>query len=592
MGKLIAIDRSTMELEGLRKLVADCVEKHCYRSAIFFGDKVCLLSGEEDRDVYQLCQAYFYSGQHGRALNRLTRHRESRDGEGRGADWEGHKSFRYLAARCLAESQEWERCLQTLDEGEDGGEGSSDGAAASRRDVAVSLFSKRMDTSEEEGEPGLRRSQRRRGQRPKGDGGSNGVAPGHNKSELEIESAMNVLRARCYESMDNRERAKQHYVRALEASDPFCYEAFEALIGNHMLTAREERDLFDNLDLGRDAQHGWWLKALYECKGKKYGKVEEVQGKLGALEGEEFGLSSSLDVLTCKAEFLYHCCEYRRCYEVTQRVLQEDPHHLDVLPCHLACAVELGRKNDLFLLGHQLVEEHPARAVSWFAVGCYYLCISQHDSAERYFQKATGLEKDFAPAWMGYGHAFAYQDESDQAMAAYRTAARLFIGLHLPLLCLGIEYMRTNSLPLAEEFFTKARAISPEDPFVLNELGVLAFQRKQYSLAVKQFKKALSLIPDPYSNTTWEPTVNNLAHALRKTSRFQDAIEMYTRALALTPKQANTYSAMAFTYQLMGQPHRAIELYHKSLGIEDDAFTSDMLFLCLKEVSNPSMLML
>ena len=112
-----------MELEGLRKLVADCVEKHCYRSAIFFGDKVCLLSGEEDRDVYQLCQAYIYSGQHGRALNRLTRHRESRDGEGRGADWEGHKSFRYLAARCLAESQEWERCLQTLDEGENGGTG-------------------------------------------------------------------------------------------------------------------------------------------------------------------------------------------------------------------------------------------------------------------------------------------------------------------------------------------------------------------------------------------------------------------------------------------------------------------------------------
>ena len=85
----------------------------------------------------------------------------------------------------------------------------------------------------------------------------------------------------------------------------------------------------------------------------------------------------------------------------------------------MACACELNKKNDLFLLGHKLVEAHPSKAVSWFAVGCYYYCIKQYDSAERYFQKATGMEKDFAPAWIGYGHAFASQDESDQAMAAY-----------------------------------------------------------------------------------------------------------------------------------------------------------------------------
>jgi hypothetical protein len=42
--------------------------------------------------------------------------------------------------------------------------------------------------------------------------------------------------------------------------------------------------------------------------------------------------------------------------------------------------------------------------------------------------KATTLEGSFAPAWLGFGNAYAAQDESDQAMAAYRTAARLFAG--------------------------------------------------------------------------------------------------------------------------------------------------------------------
>ena len=40
-----------------------------------------------------------------------------------------------------------------------------------------------------------------------------------------------------------------------------------------------------------------------------------------------------------------------------------------------------------------------------------------------------------------------------QAMAAYRTAARLFRGLHMPLVGMGMEYMRMNNLPLAQQLF-------------------------------------------------------------------------------------------------------------------------------------------
>lgn len=42
--------------------------------------------------------------------------------------------------------------------------------------------------------------------------------------------------------------------------------------------------------------------------------------------------------------------------------------------------------------------------------------------------KATSLDGTFPPAWIGYGNAYAAKDEGDQAMSAYRTAARLFPG--------------------------------------------------------------------------------------------------------------------------------------------------------------------
>ena len=38
-------------------------------------------------------------------------------------------------------------------------------------------------------------------------------------------------------------------------------------------------------------------------------------------------------------------------------------------------------------------------------------------------------------------------------MAAYRTANRLFPGLHMPLMGMGMEYQRMNNLHLAEQMF-------------------------------------------------------------------------------------------------------------------------------------------
>ena len=116
--------------------------------------------------------------------------------------------------------------------------------------------------------------------------------------------------------------------------------------------------------------------------------------------------------------------------------------------------------------------------------------------------KATHIDPRFGPGWLGFGHAFAVEvcaclrayiycmhvltyvrahacscgrkdffffdilpavidlkGEHDQAMAAYCSAARLMPGCHLPLLCVGIEYMQTNNLRMASQHMESARLI-------------------------------------------------------------------------------------------------------------------------------------
>ena len=131
--------------------------------------------------------------------------------------------------------------------------------------------------------------------------------------------------------------------------------------------------------------------------------------------------------------------------------------------------------------------------MAWFAVGCYYASLDQHAHARAFFQKAIALDSAMGIAYLAIGRSASLDEESDQAVAAYRTAARLLPGSHLPHLGLGTECLRTDSLGLADRYLRQARAACPTDPMVYNELGVLMYRTRRYKEAVKLFAFVIQL---------------------------------------------------------------------------------------------------
>jgi anaphase-promoting complex subunit 6 len=51
--------------------------------------------------------------------------------------------------------------------------------------------------------------------------------------------------------------------------------------------------------------------------------------------------------------------------------------------------------------------------------------------------------------------------------------------LHLPLLFIGMEHLQLSSSNLAEEYFKAAEVINGSDPLLLNELGVVAYNKEE-----------------------------------------------------------------------------------------------------------------
>nr|XP_012620984.1 cell division cycle protein 16 homolog isoform X2 [Microcebus murinus] len=524
-----------MNLEQLRKRVRQYLDQQQYQSALFWADKVASLSHEEPQDVYWLAQCLYLTAQYHRAAHALRSRKLDKL----------YEACRYLAARCHYAAKEHQQALDILDMEEP---------------INKRLFEKNVKD-----ESGLKDS-----------------SNDWEVSESSIKSSICLLRGKIYDALDNRTLATYSYKEALKL-DVYCFEAFDLLTSHHMLTAQEEKELLESLPLSKLCiEEQELLRFLFENKLKKYNKPSET-----VIPESVDGLQENLDVVVSLAERHYYNCDFKMCYKLTSVVTEKDPFHANCLPVHIGTLVELNKANELFYLSHKLVDLYPSNPVSWFAVGCYYLMVGhKNEHARRYLSKATTLEKTYGPAWIAYGHSFAVESEHDQAMAAYFTAAQLMKGCHLPMLYIGLEYGLTNNSKLAERFFGQALSIAPEDPFVMHEVGVVAFQNGEWKTAEKWFLDALEKIKAIGNEVTvdkWEPLLNNLGHVCRKLKKYDEALDYHRQALVLIPQNASTYSAIGYIHSLMGNFENAVDYFHTALGLRrDDTFSVTMLGHCIE----------
>ena len=260
----------------------------------------------------------------------------------------------------------------------------------------------------------------------------------------------------------------------------------------------------------------------------------------------EHKLHKSSEVLAMAARRSYRRYDLKNALKYCQELATVDPLCQTAGFVYVATLVAQGHKRLLFRLAHEWVEASPKSARAWFAVGAYYYTCERYHVAQRHFCRSTRLDPHCMEAWIAFGCSFAACDESDQALASFRAAQRLAPGEHSSLLYIGMEYLRTNHLVLAQHFLTAALKSSGGDPICLNELGVLAFHQQDYPSAIKWFLRAIQAVAsvaaseleecvarcqDPY----WEPTLFNLGQAYRKTKQFDAAKCCFERCLTLRP---------------------------------------------------------
>lgn len=395
---------------------------------------------------------------------------------------------------------------------------------------------------------------------------------------------MCYLRGLVYAKQNAFDKAKECYKQAVQI-DVKCFEAFDQLMKNALMSPDEEWEFLKSLDfdsLGDDgeeeSQEAAFTKMLYTTRLSKYKNPADFNKATETLS-TGYNLAGNADLVGSRAELLFTQCRFKECLVLCEGVIESDQYNFSVYPLYLACLHEMNMKNKLFLVSHDMADNYPEEPVTWLAVGVYYLTIGKIAEARRFFSKASMMDPHFGPAWIGFAHTFAAEGEHDQAISAYSTAHRLFQGTHLPQLFLGMQHLQLNNIQLADEYLNTAFSLCKSDPLLLNELGVVFYHKDALNESVQLFTKALEIADEIESNPkAWIATKANLGHAYRRLEKFDKALEMFVDVTrGGEGGDTNVYSAIGLCHLQAGRPWDAVVALHevRTFIPHNRAFTDD-----------------
>lgn len=418
-------------------------------------------------------------------------------------------------------------------------------------------------------------------------------------ANLKYEAGMCYLRGLCYAKQNAFDRAKECYKDAVWI-DVQCFEAFDQLVKNSLMSPGEEWDFLDSLNFDTiqpgvsdtaAPEAADFTRNLYTTRLSKYARPDDFQAAIETLS-THYRLSQNPDILLAKAEQHFTDSRFQQAVDLTNQILEADPYNFAAIPLHLALLSQLNHTHALFSLSHDLADTHPNEPCTWLAVGTYYLATNRIPEARSYFSKASLMDPHFGAAWIGFAHTFAAEGESDQAIAAYSTAARLFQGTHLPQLFLGMQEIALGNLTIAREYLTAAFTLCDRDPLLINEIGVIAYMEESYESAARHFDLALQIAtannaaPSQYTSTRL-----NLAHALRKAGDYERSLEEFDEVIRQGMREASVFASKGLVLLELDRAFDATVALHEALAISpQDPIASDLLGKALAQLENVGVL--
>ena len=426
-----------------------------------------------------------------------------------------------------------------------------------------------------------------------------------------LNSIRYLLLGKAYEMKENKQPAIRCFLLSLEY-DLENIEAFDILISHQLLNPNEKENLLKSLNF---TENNNWLYDYYQSKindnifmtYKSDAIFDLSMGKLiNEINSENKDINSPnnynnyntnvniMDILykngdqslmLMEAEKMFLARDYTNTYKKLKKINEEDFYNLDLIPMLCSSLIELNKIVDLYSLAYRLGNNCTDKFIPWYAVGCYYYSIKKYEISRKYFLKCNQLNKNFPDSWLALGNSYAGEDESDQALNAYRTCLRLFPGCHFSNLYIGMEFMRSSNYKTALIAFQNALDLSKNDPLIYNEIGVVHYKQKNFEEAKEYFIKGIKLCSEDDVSRTYQTLMINLGHTYRYMKKFKEAMEIYMKLYYIDSKNIDVLNGIGTVLCLLGKYNYALDFFHQANFIQsNDSYAVTMINKCINDI--------
>lgn len=183
--------------------------------------------------------------------------------------------------------------------------------------------------------------------------------------------------------------------------------------------------------------------------------------------------------------------------------------------------------------------------------------------ATQYVNEALKLDKHNADAYGAQGEVYEAQGRGADAIAEYQKAADLAPDDWRWPMSLGVAEYNMGNRAEAIKQFQKAAALAPDNAIAFYDLSLAHRQSGELQQAQTEMEKAIH----------FDPTAQKygaLGSLLLFEGKYDQAVEMELKAIALDPKNYVAYGNLGFAYSWSGKNHdKKIEAYRKAIELEE-----------------------
>jgi Tfp pilus assembly protein PilF len=136
--------------------------------------------------------------------------------------------------------------------------------------------------------------------------------------------------------------------------------------------------------------------------------------------------------------------------------------------------------------------------------------------------------------------------------------------LSLQILKKGVQFHAEGKLDQAQAVYETILKRFPNHSEALYLLGTIAYEKKNFPLAIELLKKSIQLNPHHCS------ALNNLGNALKDSNRLEEALEMYEKVISLSPDFIASHNNMGLIFKSLGNIEQALVSYERAIEMQPD----------------------